>query len=330
MEYGLRRYEAVHRLAWFLFFLSCLLIAYPVARGYNLSEATSQQVPLNPEALKSTAFWMQLHWLRMPPLGRGLLYLLWVAILFVAGRFLWLVIQYVGKHVLRSLLASTVRKSPGRPKPILDGLAVSPERLFPTELLLNHVNRFPLRLLFHPFQRLRLMLSHSHATLSSEELMEKERRIVETDWQILWASWTPFRWLLWFLPLVGLVQASWLFYQHLQPALSGQRDLQEILSPILGSLLPLVQIVAVTIFFNLIAGLLKRLENLYLSNVDALLYDQFLSLLPFQSSDTLILLEAMQKHFQELHLLLRRMERERPGGLERNTANEKEARGGKG
>ena len=37
MEYGLRRYEAVQRLRWFLFFLVCLALAYSMAGSYDIS-----------------------------------------------------------------------------------------------------------------------------------------------------------------------------------------------------------------------------------------------------------------------------------------------------
>jgi hypothetical protein len=106
----------------------------------------------------------------------------------------------------------------------------------------------------------------------------------------------------------------------LQPALSGQKDLQDLLGPILTSLLPLVQLVIATVVLSLASGLLKRFENLYLSSVDGMLYDQFLSRLPFQSSDTLIILEAMERQFRELRALLKRLEQSRstedkpPGG----------------
>jgi hypothetical protein len=43
--------------------------------------------------------------------------------------------------------------------------------------------------------------------------------------------------------------------------------------------------------------------------VDDLLYEHFLSRLPFQSSDTVVLLEALKHHFLELQLLIRRLER---------------------
>jgi hypothetical protein len=93
------------------------------------------------------------------------------------------------------------------------------------------------------------------------------------------------------------------------PIVSGKRELADMFGPVLTGLLPLIQIFVIMIFLKLSSSFLKRLDDLYLSNVDALLYDQLLSRLPFQSGDTLILLEALQRHFQEVHSTLRRLER---------------------
>ncbi len=71
--------------------------------------------------------------------------------------------------------------------------------------------------------------------------------------------------------------------------------------------------VFLTIAFSVAAGLLRRLESFYLSGVDALFYDRFLTRLPFQSSDTPIVLEMLQKNFQELHA-----EAETSGGVYRS------------
>ncbi len=312
MEYGLRRYEAMQRLLWFLFFLFSMAIAYPMARSYQ-SALPALPVPagsFQTEFLKSKAFWTQLHWIKSDSiLSFLIIFLIYTAIVFLAGRLVWLLIQYVGKFFVKRMLVANIPQGHGRPRPTLEGFSGSLERLFPAELLLKKASRFPLPILFHPFQRLRLMLIKPGGAISSEEMLEMERRIVETDWQVLWGSWTPFRWLLWVLPLLAILQTSWMFYVALQPALEGHMDLNELFGPVLHSFLPLAQIIGVAIILNLAAGLFKRIENLYLSGVDALLYDQFLSRLPFQSSDTLIILEAMQKHFMELQNIMRRMER---------------------
>jgi hypothetical protein len=53
----------------------------------------------------------------------------------------------------------------------------------------------------------------------------------------------------------------------------------------------------------------SRLENLYLANLDALLYDRLLSTMPIRSSDTILILEALQKHFREVNQMIERLER---------------------
>jgi hypothetical protein len=310
MEHGLRRYEAAQRLMWFVFFIVCLVIAYPVSKllkGGHPKPASSL-LSFPPDALKSASFWTQLQWMQLEPFGSVAAYLVCVAILFLAGRFAWLIVQFVGKHLVMGLLTESIGQVSGRPAAHLDGSKVNLERLFPSQLLLVRMDRIPLQRVFHACQRLRLMLSNPDRPLSSEGLIEKERRIVETDWQILWSSWTPFRWLVWSLPVVALVQSGWLLFQRLQPALSGQRELLDVLGPMVGSLLPLVQTVVISVFLGLISGLVRRIENFYLSNIDSLFYDKLLSRLPFQSSDTLILLEVMQRQFQELHAALKRVE----------------------
>jgi hypothetical protein len=55
---------------------------------------------------------------------------------------------------------------------------------------------------------------------------------------------------------------------------------------------------------------MRRVENLYLANLDASLYDQMLSELPIRSSDTLLILQSLQKHFRELQVTLKRLEDE--------------------
>jgi len=309
MEYSIRRYEAVQRLFWFLFFLVCLGVAYPVAGRYQDTYSGSAVLAsIKPEVIMTPEFWAQRYWLGVDPLGKVILYLFWVGVLFLAGKAAWLLLQYAGKHLVKSMLVQTLKDSSIRPKPDLEYLAANRQRLFPVESLTNKVGGFPLRFLFHPYQRLRLMLANPHDVLSSDELTEKERRVVEVEWQVHWSSWAPLRWLLWILPLLALAQTGWLFYLQLLPALSAQTEIEDLLGPLLASLLPVAQIVVVVIIFNLASGLLRRLENLYLSNVDALFYDQFVSRVPFQSSDTPVILEALQKHFEEIHAILRSME----------------------
>ncbi len=311
MEYGLRRYEAAQRLFWILFFVLCLGVAYLFAEAAaNSPNGSAAALPtFQPDSLKSLSFWLQLRWIRGEPFGKILVYLLYVALIFVGARFCWLLVQYAGKFYVKGLLASHVRKPAASPKPSLEQLSAKPEKLFPVDILLKKSNPLFLRLLFHPMTRLRLLLAKNQGTLSSEDLMERERRMVETDWQVLYGSWSPFRWLLWLLPLFALLQSSWLLYHQVQPAVTGQKEIHDVLGPVFASFIPLVQIILINVLLSLGSGLLKRMEGFYLSGVDTLFYDRFLSRLPFQSSDTLILLEALNRHFQELHFVLRRLEK---------------------
>lgn len=311
MEYGLRHYEAVQRLFWLLFFLLCMAIAHPVAKSYlaGLAHLPPLQPGVYLDPLKSTDFWLRLDWLRKDSLlGFVIIYLGWVAILFLAGRILWLMAQVMGEFFLKRILTSTLKSQPIRVKSSFSGSAANWERLFPAETLLRKINRLPLSLIFHPYQRLRLMFGNPVNPMSSQELLERERRIVETDWQVFSGSWAPFRWLLWPLPVLALLHSAWLFYIQLQPALTGQRELHEAFHTLIGNLIPLAQVGALTVGLHLAGGLIRRIEELYLSNVDDLIYEHFLARLPFQSSDTIVLLEAIKSHFLELQQLIRKIE----------------------
>ncbi len=273
MEYGLRRYEATQRLLWFLFFLVCLGLAYLAAPMPSQvpPEAATMPRAFQPEILKSFSFWCDLQWLRVEPLGKTMVYLVWVAVLFLGGRLLGLIVQYGGKYYVRSLLAAGVGHSGENPKSSgLPPLSTKSEASLPIQLLLKKTESIPLQLLFHPLRRLRVLLTNPQRTLSSETLAEKERRLAEMDWEITWSSWTPFRWLLRLLLLVGVMQTVWLLHLYLQPALSGQKDVQELFGMAFNALLPLVQVIFLVIVFSVASGLLKRLDSLYLSGVDAL------------------------------------------------------------
>lgn len=253
-------------------------------------------------------------------LVRLIMYFIRVVILYLLVRFVWLALQFVGKILLKEMLVSCANK----PAAVIDSSSETPVpglgQAFPTRLLTAKLEKMPLKFIFHPFQRLRLILMDPRGALSSEGLMEKERRIVDSDWQILWNSWAPFRWILWILPFLGLAQAMWLGYQHLVPLVTSvkdiqngtipdSRDIQKILNSFVFILIPLIQIVVAAVCFSLVSGLLRRLEDLYLANLDALLYDSFLSRLPFQSGDTVVLLQALQHYFQEMHVSFKRIEK---------------------
>lgn len=264
---------------------------------------------MHPEVLSSTAFWFRLHWAVQEPFGWSIAFVFWAAVLFLSGKILWLLAQYTGKYLAAQTLVKTLRAHGSLPKPPADEAAATPERLFPAALLLQRVDQLLPQLLLHPFMRLKLLLSKPQGMLSSEELIEKERRISDTDWEILRGSWTPLRWILWLLPILGVMQAGWISYNLLTPAFKGPADLQAIVEAIPARLLPLFQIIATTIVFRLTASLFKQLEDLYLSDVDSLLYDQLLSRLPFQSGDTVIVLDTLQRHFREIQVSLKRLER---------------------
>lgn len=310
MEYGLRRYDATQRLLWFLFFLSCLGIAYLTA-PFPLSSQSTQAPPVfQPEVFKSLGFWFDLRCLRVEPLGKVMIYLVWVAYLFLGGRLLGLIVQYAGKLYVRSLLSENIKRpEDSRPEAVQAVHSAKAEANLPVLQLLKKTDSILLQTVFHPLRRLRVLLTNPQRTFSAEGLSEKERRLAEMDWEILWSSWTPFRWLLRLLLSVGLVQTVWLLHLQIQPALSGQKDIQELLGMGLNALLPLLQVIFLAVLFRLASGLLKRLDSFYLSGVDALFYDRFLTRLPFQSSDTSILLEVLHKNFQELRGALLRLER---------------------
>jgi hypothetical protein len=62
------------------------------------------------------------------------------------------------------------------------------------------------------------------------------------------------------------------------------------------------------VFFQLAATLLWYFEELYLSNLDAFIYDRLLSKLPMRSKDTALILETLQHQFRDLSAALRRIE----------------------
>jgi hypothetical protein len=311
MEYGLRRYEATQRLLWFLFFFICLGVAYLAIPSPFLAPSKVLSMPhsFQPEVLKSFDFWFNLRWIRVEPLGKLMIYLVWVGFLFLGGRLLGLIVQYGGKYYVSSLLATSIGRPEQTPKrPGLTAFPPNSEVALPLLILLKKTDNILLQILFHPLRRLRVLLNDPQKTCSGEGLAEKERRLSETDWEILWSSWTPFRWLVRLLPVVGVVQTVWLLHLHLQPTLFGQKDIQEIFGLAFNASLPFLQVIFLTVVFSLSSALLKRFDSLYLSGVDALFYDRFLTKLPFQSSDTPILIEMLQSNFQELNARLSRLE----------------------
>ncbi|MEN6437991.1 MAG: hypothetical protein ABFD97_05365 [Syntrophobacter sp.] len=241
-------------------------------------------------------------------LSRIMLFLVRAGIIFLVGRLLWLVAQFLAKFVMNAIMSESIKRL-GPPKQEFDTGPIYPERLFPRQLLLDKIRQIPLGFLFHPFMRLRLMLSGFGKSVSSEEMIEKERRIVETDWQVLYSSWGPFRWLLWLLPMAALAQSAWFFFIQVQNASVAQKELLDSIQTLPNAVLPLAQAVGIVVIYKLASAFLRRMEDLYLSNLDALLYDRLLSRLPFHSGDTVIVLQTLQRQFQEVHAALRRLER---------------------
>lgn len=340
MEYGLRRYEATQRLFWLLVFLACLGLGYQ----YKGSDAYQKSYPVpSMSTMKSSGFWTELQGIQIqlpnPEAGKNpapaasdlqrgiqsgprilagiMIYLILVAFIYLVLKVIWVTVQFFGKYLVQVLLQDHLKKPGGRPArhPVaahavnVEGAAATNDRFVASESLAAQVRRFPLPLVFHPFKRLRLILASPQTQFSAEELTEKERRTVETDWQILHQSWQPFNWIIWTLPALAIVQGFFIFYMELLPILSGKREFSDISTPFLTGLIPVIQALTVTVALKVSSIILRRIEDLYLSNLDALIYDQFLSRLPFQSGDTPILLQAMQKHFQELQGTLRRLER---------------------
>jgi hypothetical protein len=346
MEYGLRRYEAIQRLWWLLFLMLCLVITNysntyaPISKtaiqlkdlknidfwtglqgiritlpsgdspkGGKLDQDISRSDVRRPPAQESKN-------LGLPQpdnaqkdlllLINVILFLIRAGVIFLELKLVWLCIQFCGKYLLQFVMGENVTQ----PGPFrFDVTKTSPEAISPRHLLVARIKRIPLSFVLHPFLRLRLMLSGSQKNVSSEELLEKERRIVETDWQILNSSWGPFRWLFWIIPLLGLVQSAWFLVLQFHIASSSQKEIIDQVQSMPYLLLPLVQAAGIAIFFKIAASVLGRLEDLYLSNLDAFVYDRLLSKLPLGSNDTVLILESLQSQFKDLHAAIRRLER---------------------
>jgi hypothetical protein len=289
----------------------CLLLAFPASNLYSIGDSYSpaSDSPVN-VSYQTLDFWLQQRWIDKGPMGGLIVYLAWAGLIFLIGRFVWLVAQYIGKYMADKLLAEAGSNAPKHFKPSLDTLLSKPERLFDAEYVRANADRAPHKYIFHSFQRLLLLLPKKQGNLSSEDLVDKERRVAETDWQLLHSSWSPFRWMLWILPLLALVQTGALLYGRVRPLVSdGGNNVETLnLALILVCLIPLVQVALFCIFLNFCRAIQQRIESIYLSGVDALFYDRFLSRLPFQSGDTLILLEALQRYFDDVHVAIKRLE----------------------
>ncbi len=367
MFYGLRRYETLHRLWWFVFFFLCLFLA---RYSYSFTHVPRHGPEL--KDLAKTDFWTGLRGIGMtspspeysagkqeqpekgarPQTGKStgagkgerplepsagqdrdnielvsgmLLFIIRAGIIFLELRLLWLAVQYAGRYLLQLFMSEIKDPGPFNSEPAGTG----PEALFPVLVLVARIRRSPLSFFLHPFIRLRLILSGFQKSVSSEQLFEKERRVVEADWRILYGSWGPYRCLFWVLPILGLAQTALLLVAQFNVASSGlalvpqkealdaarsmasfapQKEILDTIKPTLNLLLPLIQAAGVAVFFQLAATLLRYFEELYLSNLDAFIYDRLLSRLPLRSSDTILILETLQQQFRDLNAALRSLE----------------------
>jgi len=144
----------------------------------------------------------------------------------------------------------------------------------------------------------------------TDGLLERQQRLSDMDRQMFKSSWTAFRWVLRLLPLLAALQSFWLVYSETLLFLGKQSELEQFANAFWPAMLPVVQLTALAVLLGLASAFMNRVENLYLANLDASLFDQMLSELPIRSSDTLLILESLQKHFRELQGTLKRLELE--------------------
>jgi len=311
MDHGLSQYEARERLLWFLFLLLCALVALPALWIHLAGVPRTPVIGTTSEALKSYAFWSQRHWIHVGPMGKVLAYLAWVAIVFIVIRFLWLIAQFIGKSSLLRNLAETMSnlKSGQAVKAWDSTTAVQKKPYAGFALMVSRLNH-PLRFVLHAFRRARFTLSSPAGMPFTDGLLERQQRLSDMDRQLFKSSWTAFRWMVRLLPILAALQSFWLIYSETQLFLDKQSELQQFANAFWPAMLPLVQLTALAVFLGLASALMSRVENLYLANLDASLYDQLLSELPIRSSDTLLILESLQKHFHELQVVLKQLELE--------------------
>lgn len=305
MTYTLRRYETSQRLWWFLFLLVSLGGGYLIRDGLMPG-------PGGPAAgagtYRTMDFWTRRDWLSQGILGEVIVFLVGTLLFFLLCRALWLLIQFGGKASIGRILEQALRSLPKPSKTNPEWILESPEKLMPAQQLFHRASRSPLRLLSIAHKRLIVLFSGHQESLSAEELTHREHRVETVDWHQISGSWESFRWMTRVLPFLALGQGIWLLYLRLQPILEGSEELADITALIAVCLLPFGQTLVLVIALYLAQGLLSRLEHYYLARLDALFYDQLLSRLPLQSSDTLMVLQAMKKHFQELQQALQRIE----------------------
>jgi len=311
MDHGLSQYEARERLLWFLFLLLCALLALPAVWIHLAGVPRTPVIATTSEALKTYGFWAQRHWIHVGPLGKVLAYLAWVAVLFIVARFLWLIAQFIGKGFLlrdlREMMSSVKSRQAAKLSDSTTDAQNKPYAGF--ALMVSRLNH-PSRFLFHAFRRAQTTLSSTAAMPFTDGLLERQQRLSDMDRQIFKSSWTAFRWILRLLPILAALQSFWLIYSETQLFLGKQSELEQFANAFWPAMLPLVQLTGLAVFLGLASAFMNRVESLYLANLDASVYDQMLSELPIRSSDTLLILQSLQKHFRELQVALKRLELE--------------------
>jgi hypothetical protein len=311
MDHGLTQYEARERLIWFLFLLVCLLMALPVVWIHLAGVPRTPVIQTTSEALKSYTFWAQRYWVHIGPLGKILAYLAWVAILFILIRFLWLVAQLIGKRSLlgdlREMMSTMKNRQAAKPSDSTTDVHNKPYAGFAA--MVNRLNH-PMRFLLHAYRRAQYTMSSTAGMPFTDGLLERQQRLSDMDRQLFKSSWTAFRWILRLLPVLAALQSFWLIYSETQLFLGKQSELEQFANAFWPAMLPLVQLTILAVFLGLASAFMSRVEGLYLANLDASLYDQMFSELPIRSSDTLLILESLQKHFRELQAALKRLELE--------------------
>ena len=311
MDHGLAQYEARERLLWFLFLLGCLLMAVPAVWIHLAGVSHTPVMATSPETLRSYGFWSQKHWMHVGPLGKVLAYLAWVAILFIVARFLWLMAQFKGKSSLLNSLREVMSGMKTRQTAKLSDSATNVQNkpYAGFALVVSRLNH-PSRFLFHAFRRAQNTLSTTAGMPFTDGLLERQQRLSDMDRYLFKSSWTGFRWILRLLPALAVLQSFWLIYSETQLFLGKETELEQFADAFWPAMLPVLQLTLLAVLLGLVRAFLVRLEGLYLANLDASLYDQMLSELPIRSSDTLLILQSLQKHFRELQVALKRLELE--------------------
>lgn len=309
MNHGLAQYEARERLLWLLFLLACLLMALPAVWIHLAGVPHTPVIATSPEAIKSYGFWSQRHWMHVGPLGKVLAYLAWVAVLFLLARFLWLFAQFLGKRSLHRSLQEIMPSLTTRPAAkFMDSSTDLQKKPYAgLALLVNRLNH-PLRLLLHSFRRAQYTLSSAPGIPFTDGLIERQQRLSDMDRHLFKSSWTGFRWILRLLPVLAALQSCWLIYSETQLFLGKEIGLEQFAAAFWPAMLPVVQLTVLAVLLGLASAFLIRVEGLYLANLDASLYDQMLAELPIRSSDTVLILQSLQKHFRDLQVALKRLE----------------------